>query len=72
MGSAAKLRVPALPPGDELAIAGDGFMGATLFDNGGLYHLAAFSDGEQAHVTGTPVIATCGTPSRDIGTSHRG
>ena len=44
--SAAKPRIPALALGDELEIAGEGVVGAALLYDGGLCHLAAFSDGE--------------------------
>jgi hypothetical protein len=46
LGSAAKPRIPALALGDELEISGDGLVGAALLYDGGLCHLAAFSDGE--------------------------
>jgi hypothetical protein len=44
LGSAAKPRVPALALGDELEITGEGLVGAALLYDGGLCHLAAFSD----------------------------
>jgi hypothetical protein len=46
LSGAAKPRVPALALGDELEISGEGLVGAALLYNGGLCHLAAFSDGE--------------------------
>jgi hypothetical protein len=46
LGSAAKPRIPALALGDELEINGEGLVGAALLYNGGLCHLAAFSDGD--------------------------
>ena len=46
LGSAAKPRVPALALGEELEIASEGLVGAALLYDGGLCHLAAFSDGE--------------------------
>ena len=46
LGSAAKPRVPALALGDELEITGEGLAGAALLYDGGICHLAAFSDGE--------------------------
>ena len=46
LGGAARPRVPALALGDELEIVGEGLVGAALLYNGGLCHLAAFSDGE--------------------------
>ena len=45
LGSAAKPRIPALALGDELEIAGEGLVGAALLYDGGICHLAAFSDG---------------------------
>jgi len=45
LGSAAKPRVPALALGDELEIASEGLVGAALLYDGGICHLAAFSDG---------------------------
>jgi hypothetical protein len=44
LGSAAKPRIPALALGEELEIAGEGLVGAALLHDGGLCHLAAFSD----------------------------
>ena len=46
LGSAAKPRIPALALGDELEITGEGLVGAALLYDGGVCHLAAFSDGE--------------------------
>jgi hypothetical protein len=46
VGSAATPRVPALALGEELEIASEGIVGAALLYDGGLCHLAAFSDGE--------------------------
>jgi hypothetical protein len=46
LGSAAKPRIPALALGDELEIAGEGLVGAALLYDGGVCHLAAFSDAE--------------------------
>jgi hypothetical protein len=46
LGSAAKPRVPALALGDELEITGEGIVGAALLYDGGICHLAAFSDGD--------------------------
>ena len=46
LGGAAKPRIPALALGDELEIAGEGLVGAALLYNGGICHLAVFSDGE--------------------------
>ena len=46
LGSAAKPRIPALALGEELEIAGEGLVGAALLYDGGICHLAAFSDGE--------------------------
>jgi hypothetical protein len=46
VASAATPRVPALALGDELEIASEGIVGAALLYDGGLCHLAAFSDGE--------------------------
>jgi hypothetical protein len=46
LGDSAKLRVPALGLGEELEIARDGIIGAALLYDGGLCHLAAFSDVE--------------------------
>lgn len=46
LGSAAKPRVPALALGDEREIASEGLVGAALLYDGGLCHLAAFSDGK--------------------------
>ena len=45
LGSAAKPRIPALALGDELEITGEGLVGAALLYDGGICHLAAFSDG---------------------------
>lgn len=45
LGSAAKPRIPALALGDELEIASAGLVGAALLYDGGICHLAAFSDG---------------------------
>ena len=45
LGSAAKPRVPALALGEELEIASEGLVGAALLYDGGICHLAAFSDG---------------------------
>ena len=44
VGSAATPRVPALALGEELEIASEGIVGAALLYDGGLCHLAAFSD----------------------------
>ncbi len=46
LGSAAKPRIPALALGDELEIAGAGLVGAALLYDGGICHLAGFSDGQ--------------------------
>ena len=46
LSSAAKPRIPALALGDELEIGGGGIVGAALLYDGGICHLAAFSDGE--------------------------
>ena len=46
LGSAAKPRIPALALGDELEIASEGLVGAALLYDGGVCHLAAFSDAE--------------------------
>ncbi len=46
LGSAAKPRIPALALGDELEITGEGLVGAALLYDGGICHLAAFSDAE--------------------------
>ena len=46
LGSAAKPRIPALALGDELEITGEGLVGAALLYDGGVCHLAAFSDAE--------------------------
>ena len=45
LGSAAKPRILALALGDELEITGEGLVGAALLYDGGVCHLAAFSDG---------------------------
>jgi hypothetical protein len=45
LGSAAKPRIPALALGEELEIASEGLVGAALLYDGGICHLAAFSDG---------------------------
>jgi hypothetical protein len=44
LGSAARPRVPALALGDELEISSEGIVGQALLYDGGLCHLAAFSD----------------------------
>ena len=44
LGSAAKPRIPALALGEELEITSEGLVGAALLYDGGLCHLAAFSD----------------------------
>ncbi len=46
LGSAAKPRIPALALGEELEIASEELVGAALLYDGGICHLAAFSDGE--------------------------
>jgi hypothetical protein len=46
LGSVAKPRVPALALGDEMEIASEGLVGAALLYDGGLCHLAAFTDGD--------------------------
>ena len=46
LSSAAKPRIPALALGDELEISGEGLVGAALLYDGGVCHLAAFSDAE--------------------------
>lgn len=46
LGSSAKPRIPALALGDELEIASEGLVGAALLYDGGVCHLAAFSDAE--------------------------
>ena len=46
LGSAAKPRIPALALGDELEITGEGLVGVALLYDGGVCHLAAFSDAE--------------------------
>jgi hypothetical protein len=46
LGNVAKPRVHALALGDELEITGEGLVGAALLYDGGICHLAAFSDGE--------------------------
>jgi hypothetical protein len=44
IGGAARPRSPALALGEELEITGEGLVGAALLYDGGLCHLAAFSD----------------------------
>ena len=44
LGSAARPRIPALALGEELEIASEGLVGAALLHDGGICHLAAFSD----------------------------
>ena len=45
LSSTAKPRLPALALGEELEISGEGVVGAALLYEGGICHLAAFSDG---------------------------
>jgi hypothetical protein len=45
LGGAAKPRIPSLALGDELEIGSEGLVGAALLYDGGICHLAAFSDG---------------------------
>ena len=44
LGNTAKPRIPALALGEELEITGEGLVGAALLYDGGLCHLAAFTD----------------------------
>ncbi len=46
LGDVATPRVPALALGEEMEIAREGLVGAALMYDGGICHLAAFSDGE--------------------------
>ena len=46
LGDAARPRVPALALGEEMEITREGLVGAVLMYDGGICHLAAFSDGE--------------------------
>ena len=46
LGSAATPRVPSLALGEELEIASEGLVGGALLYDGGICHLAAFSDEE--------------------------